>query len=284
MRISLELGANRHSVMGDPTRLSQVIWNIIKNAVKFSPPGAVITIRTSNADEQTLAIEFIDTGYGIEPDELSRIFIAFEQGGREITRKFGGMGLGLALSKAFVELHGGQISADSRGRGAGATFRVVLPAFEPAERPRSSQAPVGTDFAVRRQPRALAQPGARILLVEDHEFTASLLSRLLRTSGHDVLNANNVATALETAARCPIDLVISDLGLPDGTGMELMAELARKHGLRGIALSGYGMEEDLRQSHAAGFAEHLVKPVSVERVHAAIARVLARSDLSEEPC
>src|SRR5262249_40219161 len=130
LRISLELGADRHSVIGDPTRLSQVIWNIIKNAIKFSFPGAIITVRTSDVEEKTLVIEFIDSGYGIEQGDLSRIFDAFEQGGRDITRTFGGMGLGLSLCKAFVELHGGRISASSGGRGQGATFRVELPVIE----------------------------------------------------------------------------------------------------------------------------------------------------------
>jgi two-component system CheB/CheR fusion protein len=283
LRISLELGARRHSVMGDPTRLSQVVWNIIKNAIKFSQPGSVIAVRTSDAEAQMLAIEFVDTGYGIERDELSRIFDPFEQGGRDITRKFGGMGLGLALCKAFVELHGGRISASSLGRGTGATVRVELPAFKAAVWPRPSSRPVGHELAASHPSVSLGQNAARILLVEDHEYTSNLLARLLRTSGHDVLNANNVATALETAARCRVDLVISDLGLPDGTGLELMAELAHKHGLRGIALSGYGMEEDIRRSHAAGFVEHLVKPVSVERVQAAIARVLACSDAPASP-
>jgi PAS domain S-box-containing protein len=280
LRISLELGATGHWVMGDPTRLSQVIWNIIKNAIKFSFPGGVITVRTTDVDEKTLAIEFIDTGYGIAPGDLSRIFDAFEQGGRDITRTFGGLGLGLSLCKAFVELHSGKISASSEGRGEGAAFRVELRSIDAPQRPRGFSLPIGANLAVNCEP-LITRRGARILLVEDHELTAELLARLLRTSGHNVLNANTVATALETAARSKFDLVISDLGLPDGTGLELMAELARKHGLRGIALSGYGMAEDLRQSHAAGFVEHLVKPVSVEAVQAAISRALGRRDLPE---
>jgi PAS domain S-box-containing protein len=274
MHISLELAADNHIVMGDPTRLSQVAWNIIKNAIKFSEPGSLIIVRTSDVGDKTLAIEFVDTGYGIEPEELSRIFDAFEQGGRDITRQFGGMGLGLALSKAFVEMHGGKISATSEGRGQGATFRVELPALKLADRDGLPSATIPLAALPLRQPTVLAQRAASILLVEDHEFTADLLARLLRTSGHKVLNAHDVASALETAAHFPVDLVISDLGLPDGTGLELMQQLSREHGLRGIALSGYGMEEDFRRSHAAGFVEHLVKPVTVESVHAAIARVL----------
>jgi PAS domain S-box-containing protein len=279
LRISLELGASRHWVMGDPTRLSQVFWNIIKNAVKFSEPGSAITVRTTDdgdGEGQPLAIEFIDTGYGIEPAQMSLIFDAFEQGDREITSRFGGMGLGLALCKAFVEMHDGRISAFSRGRGMGATFRVELPTIEPSISPpspvsllREAKAPLPSRV------EATAPSGMRILLVEDHEFTAALLARLLRSCGHEVMEAGNVSTALELAERCPIDLVISDIQLPDGTGLEMMSHLSRAHGLRGIAVSGYGMQEDLLQSRRAGFIEHLVKPVTFESVQAAISRAVA---------
>src|SRR5262249_4222057 len=152
----------------------------------------------------------------------------------------------------------------------GATFRVELPTIEPSI---SSPSPVSLLREANRplpaRVEATAPSGMRILLVEDHEFTAALLARLLRSCVYEVMEAGNVSTALELAERRPIDLVISDLQLPDGTGLEMMSHLSRVHGLRGIAVSGYGMQEDLLQSRQVGFIEHLVKPVTFESVQAA---------------
>jgi CheY-like chemotaxis protein len=252
----------------------------LRNAVKFTPEGGMIFVRSWNggllpgggpAREPAceLIVEITDTGMGIEPAALPHIFNAFEQGPEAIGRKLGGLGLGLSISKAIAELHGGRITAVSQGYGRGATFRVHLPAgawpaeAKPAPQPIASSVPPLPD-------RALS-----LLLVEDHRDTAEAMAELLRSLGHQVRVAGSVAAGLTTAAAmldagAGIDLVISDLGLPDGTGMDLMRELAARYGLRGIALSGYGTEEDVRRSLEAGFSRHLTKPVNFQALEAVI--------------
>jgi hypothetical protein len=277
--VRLEAGAAHHHVRGDAARLSQIFWNLIKNAVKFTPAGGSIVLRTANpagADEVEVAVS--DTGVGIEADVLPLVFNAFEQGGAAVTRKFGGLGLGLAISKALAELHGGRIEAQSDGPGSGATFTLTLPAV--ATRPADGvEAATRAAVEAARGRASAADPsaaarGRRILLVEDHEQTAKALRRLLSTLGYVVEWRASVADALDAAGSLPFDLVLSDIGLPDGSGLELMRELRERHRLSGIALSGYGMEQDLASSAAAGFLEHLVKPISRDLLGAAIRRHL----------
>jgi len=270
MAVTTELHARRIFVRADPARLQQVLWNVVKNAVKFSPEAGSVSLRTSDGPAGTIEIEVTDTGVGIDPDVLPRIFDAFEQGGRDVTRMFGGLGLGLAISKALVDLHGGSLRAASDGRGHGATFFLSLAAGT-AETCR----PAGS-----RAPRASEQPGdrepLRIFLVEDHADTREALAGLLEIYGHQVRSAGSVASALAALADGPFDLLISDIGLPDGSGLDLMREiLARSpEGARGICLTGFGMEEDIRKSREAGFLAHLTKPVNVQELEAVVSRVM----------
>ena len=215
-----------------------------------------------------------DTGIGIEPQVLPRIFDAFEQGERAITRRFGGLGLGLAISKALIDMLGGRLSADSAGKGRGAVFTIDLSATEPQPAGRAKAPPAGGGDGPR--------PGLRILLVDDHEDTARAMRRLLAGLGYDVCVAHTVAAALETYGQDHFDLLISDIGLPDGSGVDLIREIhsrpqtngsASRPPLRGIALSGFGMEEDVRRSKEAGFAAHLTKPVSFQKLQAVIRQV-----------
>ena len=213
-----------------------------------------------------LRIRVSDTGIGIPPEALPRLFDAFEQGGRAVTRQFGGLGLGLAISKALVDAHGGTIRVDSEGHGKGATFTVELPeATYPAE---AGGGPGETGGNGERS-RSL-----RILLVEDHADTLRVLSRMLRGLGHAVTTAASVATALDASAAGPFDLLVSDLGLPDGSGLDLMRRLRP---MPGIALTGYGMESDVEACREAGFEAHLTKPVDFTRLEEAIRRVAANS-------
>ncbi|MEA2559315.1 MAG: hypothetical protein QOH06_819 [Acidobacteriota bacterium] len=270
--VEVELEAEGHHLWGDSPRLTQVFWNLLNNAVKFTPEGGTITVRTRNDSPQQVAVEITDTGMGIDPDVLPRIFDAFEQGEPGVTRRYGGLGLGLAISKAIVELHGGSISVRSDGRDRGTTFSVGLPA-----EPRPFEAEAAPASQVDETPPARL----RVLLVEDHSDTAAALADLMRLHGHDVRIAGTVAQALSAAAEeSRIDLVISDLGLPDGNGQDLMRQLAERFGLRGIALSGYGMEEDLRRSREAGFERHLTKPVNLEALEMAIQQVAAGNESS----
>jgi signal transduction histidine kinase len=276
LRLVQDLTAASHCVWGDAPRMTQVFWNLLANAVKFTPEGGTIAVRSRNQEEPDggcLVIEISDTGIGIDPEVLPRIFDGFEQGRRDITRQYGGLGLGLSISKAVVERHGGRLTALSQGKNRGATFTVELPLHVPPspDIPRSDR--VLDQPASAPPERSPADRPLHILVVEDHADTALALTELLKTRGYRVTIAGSIAAALEAVAASAIDLVISDLGLPDGSGQDLMRELVARHGLHGIALSGYGMEEDVQRSREAGFDSHLTKPVSLETLEAAIQQV-----------
>jgi CheY-like chemotaxis protein len=247
------------------------------------PAGGEVRVRTAVETPTTgarrLRIEIADTGIGIDPAALPRIFDGFEQGPRAITRQFGGLGLGLAISKAIVDLHGGSLRATSPGLGLGATFILELPLVDVAEAAGNRPSPPPEPAPDVSEASEVSTPQARradhILLVEDHADTAAAFADLLGASGYEVTLAGSVREGLAAAEKGGIDLVISDLGLPDGHGHELMREIASRHGLPGIALSGYGMDEDIRQSREVGFSRHLTKPVDLQTLREAIRQVLA---------
>ncbi len=277
--ISTDLAAGTHRIYGDAARITQVICNLIRNAQKFTPSGGRITVRTRDGQlhgDPFVFLEVEDTGIGIEPDVLPHIFEAFSQGSRQITRQFGGLGLGLTISRAIVEMHHGEISAESDGH-SGSVFRIALPL--PDGKPHAKDAP---DMALT--PHATDFPPAtlRILLLEDHEDTANVMVRLLSRLGHEVQWSASIGEAVRTVeeATVPFQLVISDLGLPDGSGLELLHRLRQDPPPKGISLSGYGMEEDIRKSREAGFERHLTKPVNFQNLKAVIAE-LARK-IAEE--
>jgi PAS domain S-box-containing protein len=268
--VELQLEANPHHVEADAARLQQVIWNLIKNAVKFTPRGGFIAIRTRQ-NESGMVIEVADTGVGIDPQVLPRIFDAFEQGGTSITQQFGGLGLGLAISRSLAESHGGRLTASSPGKNEGATFTLELPQtvvvspsrpLEATQANRTADGPPTESF--------------RILLVEDNADTLRVMSRLLGRKGHRVTTADGVAEALRASQGTEFDLVISDLGLPDGSGLELIRKLKETQTIPipGIALSGFGMDEDVQRSRDAGFVEHLIKPLDFASLEQAIRRVM----------
>jgi signal transduction histidine kinase/CheY-like chemotaxis protein len=252
INFSFELQAQRYFINGDAPKLQQVFGNLLSNAIKFSLANGRITLRTGDAPDGGLQIEVIDSGMGISPQVLPRIFDSFEQGGSQTTKAFGGLGLGLAICNGIVDAHDGQIIASSAGMGLGTVMTVLLPnAFAPIAK-------------VPDLKPADPQNGRNvsILLVEDHEDTLRAMSRLLRKSKHQVVTANSMSTAMEAAGNQPFDLLISDLGLPDGTGIELMKQLAAKYPIKGIALTGYGMESDIEHTKTAGFERHLTKPIN----------------------
>lgn len=192
-------------VKADPARLQQILWNLVKNAAKFTPDRGEIHVNVMTSDDgRHVSVEVRDSGIGIAPAILPRIFDAFEQGDAQITRQFGGMGLGLAISKALVKLHQGKIWASSSGQGQGATFTVELPAVKPRD---GAPAPSGAD----------KQEGTsvRVLVVEDQPDTAKVLSKLLRASGHYVKTAGTAAAAMALAQSETFDVIVSDIGLPD---------------------------------------------------------------------
>ena len=294
-RLVRDLDAAEHVVWGDPSRLVQVFWNLLSNALKFTPPDGTIRLRSylgesagagSEAAARQLVVEISDSGVGVDAVALPHIFDAFDQGESGTSRRFGGLGLGLAISRAIVELHGGSLTALSAGREQGTTLAVRLPL--PAEgfgEERAAHSAAGAAGAgARPEPPAggsLRVP-LRILVVEDHADSAQALADLLRSAGHRVTLAGTIAAALAAAASEVPDLLISDLGLPDGDGDDLMRALAGRHpGLPGIALSGYGMEADVARSREAGFAVHLVKPVALEGLLTAIEQLAPAGDSRE---
>jgi CheY-like chemotaxis protein len=273
--LTLKLDAAECVVHGDDVRLKQVFWNVIKNAAKFTPESGKIVIESrTSIDGTSLEVSVTDTGIGMLPEELARIFEAFSQGDHafQVPHRFGGMGLGLAISRMMIELHSGAISASSGGRNQGTTFLIKLPVLRDVAPFRASIGNTGrcaasVDAAEMPSP---ANP-CRVLLVEDHKPTARALTQLLVRRNYLVVAADCVAAARAAVRRQSFDLLISDIGLPDGNGYELMEELRREYGLPGIALTGYGMEEDVNRSHAAGFIAHLTKPVSVQALDGALA-------------
>jgi CheY-like chemotaxis protein len=221
-------------------------------------------VRTWNADGKFL-VEVRDNGAGISHDLLSKIFDAFEQGDARMARQFGGLGLGLAIAKVVVEMHGGTIRADSPGPGRGATFTVEFDTLQAASKNVIKDRPAAQTAA--------AKHAGRILFVEDHPDTARTMKRLLRVAGFEVRMAGSVGEALRIAEAEPVDIVVSDIGLPDGTGYQLMERL-RERSIPGIAISGYGMDEDVRRSRQAGFAEHFVKPVNVAQLEVVLRKMM----------
>jgi PAS domain S-box-containing protein len=266
LELEIALDAKHHAVRADPARLQQVFWNLLQNAVKFTPEGGRIAVRSFNPQSNTLQVDVSDTGIGMEADQLGRIFNAFEQAEQSISRRFGGLGLGLAISRSIVEMHGGEISAVSAGAHQGSTFSVKLTTAGSSDTPAIASA-AKAELSTNGAPK-------RILLVDDHADTSNVMKLLLERRGYEVETAFDVAGALALAHSREYDLLISDIGLPDGSGLDLMRSIREFKALAGIALSGFGMEEDIRRSHDAGFSEHLIKPVNFQVLQEAIRRVL----------
>jgi signal transduction histidine kinase len=265
-----ELQATNSRLYGDPGRLQQVFWNLIKNAVKFTPPNGEIILRSSNSAPGWLRVEVIDTGLGITPEALPKVFDAFEQA---TPSGFEGLGLGLTISKTIVELHHGRIIAFSPGANRGATFVVELPNTiqNEVDTPSSRTATIASAQDATTEPVARI----RILLVDDHRDTAAAVRLFLARAGYEVSVANNVSDALRLVEQQSFDLLLSDIALPDGNGWDLLQHLRELgHSFPGIALSGYGMEDDIARNYAAGFQAHLTKPFSPRQLQSVIDQVL----------
>ncbi len=264
LTVAMSLVARRYFVWADPGRFTQMLLNLLSNAVKFTPQQGTIAVRTSN-ENGTLKIEVADSGVGIDQDVLPRLFEPFEQGEQSVSKQFGGLGLGLTIVKSLVEMHKASITATSEGEGKGATFTLRVPSMRAVDRPAPPLVAAGANTAGRYS----------VLLVEDHADTRHVLSRLLTSFGCVVTTAASVKEALEAAQRETFDLLVSDLGLPDGSGIDVMRHLGQRQGVRGIALSGYGQDEDMRRSREAGFETHLTKPVNFQTLYDAIQKKTA---------
>jgi two-component system, chemotaxis family, CheB/CheR fusion protein len=287
-RISLDLALSPEPllVQGDPVRVKQIAWNLISNAIKFTPPGGRIAVRVMR-DGNEARIDVEDNGQGISPEFMPYVFELFRQSEPGLTRRFGGMGIGLALVRQLVDLQGGRVEAYSEGEGKGARFTVWLPLhFASEERigqvTVAPSAPAGVASSSGDAARgAIERPrrleGLRVLVVDDDLSSAQALRDLLDEEGATVQAVSSGADALKLARRCDFDVVISDIAMPEMDGHTLLAELRkfpRAAHVPAIACTGYGSAADLGQAKRSGFVAHLVKPLEMEHVittiHAAI--------------
>ncbi len=265
--LDLRLEAENSKGVADAARIQQIFCNLIGNAIKYSAPSSSITVSTSNVEAgQMIQIRFEDSGIGIAPERIGRIFDAFEQAHGDRST---GLGLGLAICRALVEGHRGSITASSGGAGRGSVFTVGLPAA------------LNAALTERQTPvKGTATPiGLRLLVVEDHQDTAMQLKRLLVRRGYAVELASSVTDALRLMEESTFDVLVSDIGLPDGEGLQLMGPFVEAAGNRatgGVALSGYGMAEDIAQSEKAGFDYHLTKPVDIGELDKCLHTLSAR--------
>ena len=264
LHVHLNLRANSHYAAADAAKFQQIVWNLLKNAIKFTPEDGEIAISSSNPSPEVLTISVRDTGIGMEPEVMQRIFDPFEQGNCSFEHRVGGLGLGLAISKSLAQAHGGSLTAESDGRDRGSTFIFSMPTLSPSE----------VVTVPTRASRERSQQALKILLVDDHEDTCFALEKLLARRGRLVAVTHNVRSAMEAAVRNKFDLLISDIALPDGTGMDLMMQLRAISNVPGIAISGFGNNGDIERSLRAGFSEHLIKPVKLDNLEAAIERTL----------
>ncbi|MDZ4403976.1 ATP-binding protein [Prosthecobacter sp.] len=266
----VDLAKDHLLIRGDAARLTQVFSNLLGNAAKFTPAGGQVTIRSTLTGEK-ISIEIEDTGIGIAPELLPQIFDPFRQGHVDTTRRFGGLGLGLSVAKGLVEAHRGTINVRSAGYKQGATFTVEFPAL--AAGSSTVNAPASASGGSAAPVRSL-----RVLLVEDHEDTRQILHRLMTRWGHTVTTASTVAQASRALASDTFDLLLSDIGLPDGSGLEVIAALRERSDIPAVAMSGYGMEADIARAHAAGFTEHIVKPVTADALRKMLTRFSAQPE------
>jgi signal transduction histidine kinase/ActR/RegA family two-component response regulator len=271
--LTAELDPAAGSVAGDAARLEQVVTNLLTNALKFTPPGGRVTVRLARTgDWARLTVR--DTGAGIRPDFLPHLFERFRQADSSSTRVHGGLGLGLAIVRHLVEIHGGRVRADSEGEGRGATFTVELPML--------SAEPLGRWIAGRRggtDQRRVDLSGVRVLVVDDDADTLDVVQLALGQHGASVQVAGSVAEAWACLASAPPDVLVSDISMPGEDGFDLMRRVRASHGriatLPAIALSAFARPEDATRAAAAGFQRHLAKPVELGEL-VAVVGVLGR--------
>ena len=260
--------AQQHFVDADAGRLQQVVSNILRNAVKFTDPGGTITVSTSNDEERHLTISISDTGIGMSREVLATIFTPFEQGGRERSRRSGGLGLGMSIARALVELMEGTVVADSPGVGRGSTITITLPDAKSHAKPVPPHS---------RLPGVTGR--GSILLVEDHADSAAALARVLRARGYEVLTSESVAGALRLFHENNFSLLVCDVGLPDGTGYELVRHVRTSSKIPAIALTGFAMPTDIEKAEQAGFDAHLPKPVNLQKLEATISTLIGGNEM-----
>jgi PAS domain S-box-containing protein len=280
VQIEAVLDEGASIVWGDPSRLQQVVSNLLSNAIKFTQRGGRVRV-SLRFDGARARVEISDNGAGIRPDSLPHVFDRFHQADRSITRRFGGLGLGLAIVKHLVELHGGEVQAASEGEGKGATFTVTMPVVGDA-----------LDHERRRESREATDVGVelaaiRLLVVEDEADTLEFLRRLLTTHGATVLTAANAGEALSLIRDEKPDLLISDIGLPEVDGYDLIQRIRREispgRDIPAIALTAYARSEDRTRALLAGYQAHIAKPVEPNELLAMIASFVELTGAHRRP-
>jgi len=264
LHVHLNLRAKSCHVTADAAKFQQIIWNLLKNPIKFTPEAGDITVSSDNPSETVFNVSVRDTGIGMEPEVMQRIFDPFEQGNRSFEHRVGGLGLGLAISKSLAQAHGGTLTAQSDGANRDSSFTLSMEAL-----PQGEAASVTSKAVTDR-----AQQALKILLVDDHHDTCAALEKLLARCGHLVAVTHDVRSAMDAAVRNKFDLLISDIALPDGTGMDLMIQMRAMANVPGIAISGFGNNGDIERSLQAGFSQHLIKPIKLDNLEAAIDRAV----------
>lgn len=268
-QLALQMMPESTMVVGDRKRLVQVLANILNNAAKYTNEGGRIEVN-STAEGAEVLVEVIDDGIGMSPDVIARAFELFAQAERTSDRSSGGLGLGLALVKSIIELHGGSVSCSSPGTGKGSTFMIRLPRMDEAGTDASADGEEAANPDFERPPR--------ILLVDDNEDAASMLSLLLRSVGYEVSVEYDAKRALEQSALHHFDVFLLDIGLPEISGIELARRLraqAETADAAIIAVTGYGQDQDRAQTSAAGFDHHLVKPIDFRKLAALLGRIIS---------
>jgi signal transduction histidine kinase/ActR/RegA family two-component response regulator len=285
-RIDLRVDLDQRAcpVLGDPGRLHQVMWNLLSNAVKFTPNGGMVQVMLSR-DGEDVVIRVADSGIGIAPDFLPYVFDRFRQQDASITRRHGGLGLGLSIARQLVELHGGTIGVASPGEQAGATFTLRLPLAAP-ELQAPPRAPVA---AVQEAGQVTGQgglAGIKVLLVDDADDTLDVLQEVLQHSGAIIMSASNARTALALLEREQPDVIVSDIGMPDVDGFELMRRIRGRAVSAGgaipaIALTAFTRKDDRNKAMQAGFNDYLAKPVEPGSLVAQIAQAVGQRGSAE---
>ena len=269
LRIHCRLEAKNSYFEADPARLQQIFLNIIGNAVKFTPEAGNIEIASANPHKRELTVAIADDGIGMSDAVMARLFQRFEQGDPSPDRGYRGLGLGLSITKALVEAHGGTLHAESKGSGYGSTFVLR---FAVSDAPARILAAPGPALPIHH-----GRGGLRVLLIEDHEDTAQVMQNVLRQMGHEVERCSTVATACQKLHDSQFDVLLSDIGLPDGTGIDFIKAAREICQTPAVALTGYGMAEDVERCLQAGFDEHLTKPIDIERLQNTLSRISAKS-------
>jgi signal transduction histidine kinase/ActR/RegA family two-component response regulator len=280
IELRTDLHENARMVLGDPGRLQQVLWNLLSNAVKFTPNGGIVQVELAYADEQA-TIRVLDSGIGIDPDFLPHVFDRFRQQDASITRQHGGLGLGLAIVRQLVELHGGTMAVGSPGQGAGTTFTLCLPLAQPLAAAPPGRTGAPEVHAQAPEDRLADLSGLKVLVVDDAPDTLDVLEQILRHSGAATVTATNAGKALALLEQERPDVIVSDIGMPEVDGFELMRRIRRRGpdaggAIPAIALTAFTRQDDRSKALQAGFDDYLAKPVEAGALVQRIADVAAR--------